>query len=202
MNEPPLTRFSLLAKLHDPDDQESWCEFVEIYEPLIYRKARRRGLQHADAADLCQEVFSKIATAIDHWDPDPGRGAFRAWLFTIARNLTIDRFSRKHRPQTAGASSVIRLADSQSKPPLDESAEFDLEYHRQIFRWAADRVQPEFQEKTWKAFWMTAVDNLDTKSTASALGISTGAVYIARSRVMARLRAEIERLEGKSEAAE
>lgn len=196
MNDTPITRLSLLARLRDPEDHEAWIEFVEIYEPLIYRRARMRGLQHADAADLCQEVFSRVATAIDDWDPDPARGSFRAWLFTMARNLTIDLFARKRRPTPAGASSVLRLVDAQTNSAQDESVEFDLEYHRQTFRWAAERVRSEFQESTWRAFWMTAVDCKSAKSTAATLSISTGAVYIARTRVMARLRAEIKRLEG------
>ncbi|MCH7725307.1 MAG: sigma-70 family RNA polymerase sigma factor [Planctomycetes bacterium] len=193
MSEHPITRPSLLVRLRDTEDQDAWIEFLEIYEPLVYRVARKKGLQHADAADLCQEVFATIAIAIEDWDPDPALGSFRAWLFTIARNATIDKFSRKRRPQSAGESTIVRLIDEQS----DETpSEFDLEYRRQLFRWAAEQIRGEFRETTWRAFWLTAVEGESVKVASEVLKLSRGAIYIARSRVMARLKQEIDRLEG------
>ena len=80
MDEPPATRRSLIVKLRDPADSDAWCEFVALYEPLVYRLARRKGLQDADARDLCQEVFRTVSQAIDRWDLDPARG--RVFLVT------------------------------------------------------------------------------------------------------------------------
>ena len=76
----------------------------------------------------------------------------------------------------------------------EESALFDVEYKRQTFRWAAERIRGQFEDKTWRAFWLSSVEGEPIKQTAQALGLSTGAVYVARSRVMARLRETVEGL--------
>ena len=76
MAEPPATRYSLILRLRDPGDVAAWHEFVTLYEPLILRLAARKGLQDADAQDLCQEVFTAVARAIEHWDPIRPAGRF------------------------------------------------------------------------------------------------------------------------------
>ena len=174
-------------------------EFVEIYEPLVYRLARRSGLQQADADDLTQEVFCAVAGAIDRWDPDPARGSFRSWLFRIARNLIVNLLAARggSRPTTGPADTdMMALLEAQTAPEGEDSALFDIEYRRRLFAWAAERIRGSFHETTWQAFWRTGVDGQDVHSVAESLGLTPGAVYVARSRVMARLRQEIETIEG------
>jgi RNA polymerase sigma-70 factor (ECF subfamily) len=199
MTDSPATRQSLLVRLKDPGDSQAWSEFVAIYTPLIDRLARARGLQPADAADLAQEVFRAVAGAIGRYDPDPARGSFRGWLFRIARNLAINLLAaRKIRPQASGDSDVQLLLDQIPAPDGAETALFEAEYRRRLFHWAAGKVRGEFRDATWRAFWLTAVEGQTPAAAAAAAGISVGAVYIARSRVMARLRAVIEQVEGDS----
>jgi RNA polymerase sigma factor (sigma-70 family) len=197
MTESPSTRPSLLARIRDPQDERAWAEFLEIYSPLVHRLARRKGLQEADAADLTQEVFRAVAAAIDRWDPDPSKGSFRGWLFRISRNLIVNLLvSQRRQPRGTGESDVGRLLDQQPAPDAEDTMLFDGEYRRRIFAWAAERVRGEFRENTWQAFWRAGVEGQESRAVAEALGMSTGAVYIAKSRVMARLRREIELAEG------
>ena len=197
MGDPPTTRLSLLVRLRDPRDEQAWAEFVAIYTPLIQRVARARGLQPADAADLAQEVYRAVAAAIDRWDADPARGSFRGWLFRIARNLAVNLLvARRRHVQGTGDSAVLDLLRQQPATDAEETLLFDVEYLRSLFGWAAERVRPEFREPTWRAFWRTAVEGHEPRAVAAELGISAGAVYIARSRVTARLRAVIEQTQG------
>ena len=197
MTDSPSTRPSLLVRLRDPQDERAWSEFLEIYGPLVRRLAQRRGLQEADAADLAQEVFRAVAGAIDRYDPDPARGSFRAWLFRIARNLMVNLLaSQRRHPRGSGDSDVARALEQQPAPEGEETILFEGEYRRRLFAWAAERVRPEFRPATWQAFWRTGVEGQEPAAVARALGMTVGAVYIAKSRVMARLRREIEHVEG------
>jgi RNA polymerase sigma factor (sigma-70 family) len=193
MDESSATRRSLIVRLKDPGDQAAWQEFVALYEPLIYRLARRKGLQDADANDLCQEVFRTVSRAIGDWDPDPARGRFRGWLSRIARNLLINFLTRgSSQPRGSGATSVQDLLEALPAPDPRATAIFEDELKKQLFRWAADEVRGEFTPATWLAFWQTAIEARPPQEVGAELKMSVGAVYIARSRVLSALRKRIE----------
>jgi RNA polymerase sigma-70 factor (ECF subfamily) len=189
----PETRESLILRLPDAADAAAWDEFVELYGPLVYRMARRRGLQPADAEDLVQEVLAAVSRCVEQWLQEPQRGRFRAWLLCIARNTAINFLTRpKHQRLGTGGSNVANwLAEQEDKSHCD----FDWEYRREIFRWAAEQVRGTVSESTWSAFWLTTVGGRTIAEAAGQLGMSIGAVYIARSRVMARLRFRAQRFE-------
>ena len=190
------TRASLLVRLRDPEDERAWGEFLEIYTPLVHRLARRGGLQDADAADLAQEVFRAVAGAIGRWDLDPGRGSFRGWLSRVARNLMLNFLAAQRRhPRGSGDTDIGRLLEQEPAPDPETTAVFVTEYRRQLFQWAVGQVRREFREPTWQAFWRTAVEGQKPRDVAEALGLSVGAVYVYRNRVMARIRRAIERHE-------
>lgn len=191
----PDTRKSLLIRLRDSSQDEAWKEFVVIYEPLIYRLARAKGLQHADAQDMTQEVFTVVGKAIDSFDPDAVSGTFRGWLSRITRNLVINFLTRNREPIGTGDTDVQLLLHEQ--PSMEEPTVtlFDLEYQREVFRWAAQRVQTHFKDDTWQAFWLTGVECKSIEEAANIVGKSVGAVRIARCRVLTRLKLEVKRFD-------
>ena len=165
MDEPPTTRHSLIVKLRDPADTAAWREFVAIYEPLVYRLARRKGLQDADARDLCQEVFRTVARAIESLGPGPRQ---------------LPRLALTDRPQPAD-----QLPDATAVPaprqrvhqrpgaPRSPAGRRPVGHGPvrgrvppHLFRWAADEVEGEFAPTTWQAFWQTAVEGRSAGTTS------------------------------------
>ena len=194
MTPSDATRPSLLVRIRDARDREAWGQFVEIYAPLVYDMARRRGLQDADAADLTQEVLRSVSGAIGRLDYDPGRGTFRSWLFTVTRNA-INSFleSQRRVPRGSGDSSVQAWLENQAGPE-EESDEWDREYQRRVLDYATEQVRLAFEEATWQAFAQTALEGKPVKDVAAGLGMTVGAVYIARSRVLSRIKDEVRKL--------
>ena len=193
---PMQTRASLLLRIRDPQDSRAWAEFVALYAPLLHSYAMKNRLQDADAADLAQDTLRLVLRAAPDFVYDPTRGAFRGWLFTIARNEIRKFVTRKASHNRGSGDSEIRdlLAAIPNEPSENE---WDKAYQLHLFHWAAKRVQCEFREASWQAFWRTVVLGDPIEPVAMQLGMTSGAVYIARSRVTARIRMEIETVEGK-----
>jgi RNA polymerase sigma factor (sigma-70 family) len=194
MNEQPsspyVTRPSLLVRLKGEAGESAWAEFVDIYTPLIYGYCRKHGLQDADAADVSQEVMRAVVRAMEKFEYDPNRGKFRGWLLTVVRSKFNNLLaSRQRQPQAVGETAMNLLLDQE--PTSAEQSDWDAEYQRRVFHWAAERIKPRFKMATWEAFWRTSVEQQDVKEVAESLGLSVGAVYIAKSRVLAQLRDEI-----------
>jgi RNA polymerase sigma-70 factor (ECF subfamily) len=152
-------------------------------------------LQDADAADVTQEVLRSVAEAIGQWDYDPRVGKFRSWLFTVTRNQLLNYLERRRRqPQVTGDTAMQERLESLPATAEDAASLWDQEYERQLFRWAAEQVRMQFSEPHWQAFWRTAVEEQAVAQVAAALELSVGAVYVAKSRVLARLRERIQEL--------
>jgi RNA polymerase sigma-70 factor (ECF subfamily) len=198
----PVTRASLLVQIRDATNDGAWREFINLYGPVVYGFARKRGLQDADAADLMQDVMRSISSAIGKLDYDRNQGTFRGWLFTITRNKIFNFLSaRRIRPQGSGDTTTNRLLATH--PDTADGAEvadtWEMEYQRRIAALAMERVKNEFQEKTWQAFWQTAVEGLAAADVSRDLGLSPGAIYVAKSRVLARLKEEVEMMRRQEE---
>ncbi|HMF13641.1 MAG TPA: sigma-70 family RNA polymerase sigma factor [Gemmataceae bacterium] len=192
MAESPLTRPSLLVRIRDARDGAAWSQFVTLYAPLIYGHGRKHALQDADAADLTQDVLRAVAGAVHRLDYDPRRGSFRGWLFTIVRHkLRNFLASRGRQLQGSGDTAAIRLLEQLAAP---EEAQWEADYQRQLLAWAVERIRSEFQEKTWQAFRQMAMEGRSGKDVAANLGTSVAAVYLAKGRVLSRLREEIAQL--------
>jgi len=187
MTHAPTTRASLLVRLRDARDDEAWRQFVRLYAPLVYQFARRKGLQDADAADLTQDVLRGVSGAIGRLDYDPERGSFRGWLFTLAYRRLHDFRLRRHRQEQASGQDATHILLAE-QPDRGEEDRWNQEYQQRLFTWAAGQVRGQVSANAWQAFWQTAVDAKSAKEVAPALGMTVAAVYLAKSRVMARLK--------------
>lgn len=192
MSDFPETRETLLQRVLDPADREAWGEFVGVYRPVIYRLARRRGLQDADAQDLAQKVLISVSDAIGEWECDESRGRFRTWLSKVTHNAVIDAFRRLRPDAARGGTSVVAKLNGHGTVDGIRDDELKLEYRRELFRRAAIAIRDDFESGTWQAFWRTTVDDCAVEDVARELGRSVGAVYSARARVMRRLREEVQ----------
>jgi RNA polymerase sigma-70 factor (ECF subfamily) len=196
MAELPVTRVSLLARLRDGDDADAWREFVALYAPVVYGFARKRGLQDADAADLMQEVLRSVSAHAGTLEYDRKKGTFRGWLYTVTRNKVYNFLSAgKNRPRATGDSGTRQRLEAEPDRNGPPDGDWEREYQKQLSARAMDRVKGEFQASTWKAFWGTAVDGRPAGDVAKELGMSPGAVYVAKSRVLARLREEVQAMQ-------
>jgi RNA polymerase sigma factor (sigma-70 family) len=186
----PSTRASLLLRLRDPQDHEAWVEFVAICAPVTYRLLRQNGLQDADAREIMQELFLAVSRSIDRWDPSKERGSFRGWLRRVARNLVINWLKQRERHVKAvGGTDLQAMLDRVPAAEGPESSEFDRELRRALFQRAAERVRGDVHSTTWKAFWETSVVGTPPAEAAKKLGMTPGAIRVAKCRVLARLRA-------------
>jgi RNA polymerase sigma factor (sigma-70 family) len=178
--------------LTDRHDVQAWEEFVAIYEPVVYRLARARGFQEADARDVVQEVLLTISKAIEQWQPNPEQGRFRDWLYRVARNLMVNHLTRRAtRASSPGGTDIWQLFNAQEDPAAHDcqvTQAFELEYRREMFRQAAARVKKNVKASTWEAFQLLAIEQLPAVDVASRLRMSEGAVLVAKCRVLSRLR--------------
>lgn len=198
MDSVPPTQPTLLVRIRDARDQEAWGRFVDLYGPLVYGFLYKRGLQDADAADLTQDVMRQVALAAHSLEYDPKRGSFRGWLFTVVQNRLTDHWRREGlRERGAGDTDAQQKLNEVPQPDgCDASAQWDADYERQLFQYAANVVKQDFTHSTWQAFWRTAVEGRPGQTVAEELGITIAAVYLAKGRVMTRLKEQVKQLVG------
>jgi RNA polymerase sigma-70 factor (ECF subfamily) len=189
----PTTRLSLLARLGAGIDEPAWFEFASLYGPVIYRTVRIYGLQDADAQDVTQQVLWSVKKTMAIRPHDPERARFRTWLAKVTKNASLNAM-RTLRPHLRGTgdSNVQRVLENAALES-DQDQILDQEFEKEIFRVAAATVEAEFEPNTWKAFQLTAIEGKSIEETARLLSKQVGTVYVARSRVMRRLREEVSR---------
>ncbi|MFO0820036.1 MAG: sigma-70 family RNA polymerase sigma factor [Pirellulales bacterium] len=191
----PETHASLLLQLQNSGNQEAWLEFVSIYRPIIYRLARRRGLQDADSQDLAQQVLISVSRSIEHWQKSDESVRFRHWLRRVAKNAICNALTRQPKDRAGGGTSAQNLLEEYADPDPSVTREFELEYRRELFLRAAAVVRADVAADTWQAFQLAVVEGVPIEDVASRLNKSVGAAYAARGRVMNRLRQVIDELE-------
>lgn len=191
----PETRESLLVQVRSPANREAWDQFALLYRPVIYRLARLRGLQDADAQDLAQQVLIAVASAIGSWEKSNEAVRFRHWLARVARNAIVNALSRRPQDRAAGGTSVQELLLEQPAGDPAATAEIEAEYRRELYLRAAKIVRRDVEPETWRAFEMTVVENQSIDAAAIELDKQVGVIYAARSRMMRRLRETVRELE-------
>ena len=191
MNPKRVTSLSLLDRARH-HDEPSWQRLVTLYGPLVEHWCRRGGARPEDAADLAQEVFLAVSQGLERFERR-GPGSFRAWVRGITRHKLLDCSRRAERQAAAagGSTALERLHDIPDPQPVSDE---DADEMSGLYRRALDLIRGEFEERTWQAFWLTAVEGREAPAAAAELGMSPVAVRIARSRVLARLRAEADEL--------
>jgi len=192
----PETRQSLIVRLPNARDEAAWREFVTLYEPLLLRLMRKQGLQESDARDVSQQVLSAVAKDVSQWKPDGGQASFRRWLFRVAKNRLL-KFVAKSRGESRGAGGTEAQIKLESQPDGRGAVAngWEQEYRQELLTWGAEQIRGEFQPSTWQAFWRTCVEGEPVAKVATELGTSAGNVYVARSRIIARLREKISEIE-------
>lgn len=180
------TPASLLLRLRQRSDQEAWARFVDLYTPIISLWIRRRNVQPADAADLLQQVFVVLYRKLPEFRYREN-GSFRGWLQTVVRNKCHDHHRRIAHVQ-------IDLVDAIDGKLQTDPAEDSLEseYRELLIARALQLMKVDFQPATWQAFWDLMVEGLPVETVADKYGISANAVYLAKARVLRRLREELD----------
>lgn len=186
-DDPLVTRQTLLLRLRDRADEESWREFAEIYTPLLYRYCQKREIKAQDAADIVQEVMRSVSLAMENFEYDPEKGKFKGWLFTAVRNAISAHYRKmSKRPVTAAETGMVRKIEE--TPDEREEKDWEREYQRELMSWAMEKVRPEFAERIWNAFEMTALQGKSPTEVAEETGMTKNAVTLAKFRVVKRLR--------------
>ena len=184
---------SLLIRLKGRDP-EAWRRLVALYGPEVYRWARRAGLSAEDAADVGQEVFRAVAERIDDFRRERPGDTFGGWLRGITLNKVRDHWRRRGGEPAAeggtdGWGRLARLPDDAD--PIDPGPPGQL---TELLRRALGLIRDDFEDRTWRAFWMVVAEGRTPAAVAEELGMSRRAVYVAKSRVLGRLRAEFQDL--------
>ena len=194
MTEFPQTRSSLIAQVQSPEDREAWDQFVLIYRPVIYRLARRRGMQDADAQDLSQDVLIRISKSIKGWVPQEVV-RFRHWLRKVANNAIVTALT-KSKPLGIVNGSAAEQILAETPEASAVTSELQDECFREQYLRAAAIVKVDVSPATWAAFEQTVIQGQCCEDAAESLGKSLGTIYAARSRILKRLQFEVQRLEG------
>jgi RNA polymerase sigma-70 factor (ECF subfamily) len=185
------TSASLLDRVRRDPRSPDWRPLVDLYEPLIRGWLRRQNLIAHDADDVVQEVLAVVIRRLPEFEHNGRTGAFRAWLRTITTHCLRDHWrSGRRRPAATGDNEFQQLLAQLEDPSSGLSQLWNQEHDLHVARKLLEMLRGDFEPTTWQAFQRTALDGAAAGEVAAELGITTNAVFIAKSRVLARLRQE------------
>lgn len=183
------TRKSLLSRLRNLDDGESWRTFFDLYWKLLYRVARRSGLADGDAQDVVQETVVAVARQMPEFRYDTSRGSFKSWLFRIVRRRIADHLRRLYRQPSQTEMPPVLAAEDDEQSPLPEAAagildaSWEEEWEHSILDAAIARVRDQVNPKHFQVFDCCVRLGWPAAKVAATLGMSAAQVYLARHRV-------------------
>lgn len=186
---------SLLARAR-ANDAEAWNRLVTLYAPLVLHWCRRSSLSQEDVADVFQEVFQSAARNLARFSKDRPSSTFRGWLRTITRSKVHDLYRRRKRePLAFGGSEMMQRMHEVPGEGIDgaedEGDGLESRAWSGVLLRGLEHIESQFKPRTWRAFWLTVVDGRPPSDVGSELEMSPGAVRVAKSRVLQRLRAEL-----------
>ena len=187
------TRLTLLLRLRDRSDKLSWEEFHDRYGELLYRYARGRGASHVDAEDVVQEVEMSLFKAMSGFEYDAGKGRFRSYLRSAVVHAMGRRASKHAREHPGLDPRVLDYAIAEEEATAD--GQWEREWRRHRLRWALRSLVDELEERTLHAFQLHALAGLSVEETADQLGLSRASVYQAKSRVLKRVKEQLDLLD-------
>ena len=186
----PQTPVSLLHRLREAaPDSDAWRQFDAIYRPLLTGWLRRYALQAHDADDLVQEILQAVAGELPHFHYNATRGSFHGWL----RQVMVNRMREFWRAQKRDRAFVEPLLAELQDPGSDLSRRWDREHDQHVLKVLLAQLEPDFAPLTWQAFQRVLAGE-EPKAVAAALGLSVNAVFLAKSRILKRLRDAVQGL--------
>jgi RNA polymerase sigma-70 factor (ECF subfamily) len=185
------TSISLLERLREPGDATAWRRLVDLYTPLMQFWLRRASLQQSDVDDLVQEVLAVVVRKAAEFQHDGRPGSFRSWLRAITVNRLRDHWrALQARAPATGNDELRQVLAELEDPHSGLSRLWDEEHDRHVLSRLLELIEPEFKPATWRAFRGHVIEGRPAEEVARELNLSANAVFIAKSRVMHRLREE------------
>ncbi len=183
-----VTSFTLLEGLKNRQDSRAWQRFMARYEPMVMAFARKLGLNDTDAQDVCQETMLGFIQAYGDGRYDRDKGRLRSWLFGIAHRKAIDMKRRRAREIVVGDKTDASAFLGRIESPDQAKEIWEQQWQRSVLRACLEEVSKDLSPNTVKAFDLYVFEQWPVEKVAEQLGISQNAVYIAKTRVMERVR--------------
>lgn len=192
----PPTRKSLLVRLKNWGDEESWHEFYKIYEKLIYETALKAGLRNVEAQEVVQETLLSVAKKIAGFDYNPETGSFKGWLLQITRRRVVDQLRKRKPDAVPGANGVATLSVEQVSDPSSRlETLWNEEWHQALLDMARAVVKRKVGARQYRMFDLYVLQQLPLKKVAKTLGVNAAQVYMAKYRITKLLKKELNNLE-------
>lgn len=182
------TSRTLLNRVRERTDQSAWNLFVERYKPLLFYWANLVGLSPEESEDVVQDLFLLLVDKLPKFDHQ-GVGSFRSWLRTVALNKCREKLRRRKLPEEVQVGDA-RLVDVAAA--VEREQFWEVEHRRKLVARARDIMQAEFEPATWQVCWLRVVEGVPAAELARRFGIKESTVYVYSSRVLRRLREELQ----------